>query len=143
MNGETLFCGMKIDDIHVGMSASYAKTIADEDIRSFANLSGDMNPVHIDEQFAANSKFGKRIAHGLMSASFFSALFGTRIPGPGCVYVSQSLVFRKPVYLGDTVEAVVTVTSVDQVKRRIFFDTTCRVAGRKVITGTAEIYLPE
>jgi len=134
--------GMLIDDIAVGMSASYSQTITDSDIKSFAGISGDNNPVHMSDEYAEQSRFGKRIAHGLISASFFSALFGTRIPGPGCVYVSQSLNFKKPVYIGDTVTASVTVVRVDKDKNRIFFDTICKVKGRIVIAGEAELYIP-
>lgn len=130
-----------IEEIKVGMKASYSQKICDSDIRDFARISGDHNPVHIDSAYAAESRFGKRIAHGLMSAGFFSALFGTRIPGPGCVYVSQNLKFIKPVYIDDTVTAEVEVTKVDLVKHRLFFNTTCRVEGKKVITGSAEIYI--
>ncbi|MDQ3202744.1 MAG: MaoC family dehydratase [Pseudomonadota bacterium] len=131
-----------ISEIEVGMKASYSQTITDADIKAFAGISGDHNPVHVDSEYAAESRFGKRIAHGLMSAGFFSAIFGTKIPGPGCVYVSQSLSFLRPVYIDDTVTAEVEVTKVDQDKRRVFFDTTCRVKGKKVITGSAEIFIP-
>lgn len=131
-----------INEIEVGMKASYSQTITDADIKSFAGISGDHNPVHVDSDYAAGSRFGKRIAHGLMSAGFFSAIFGMRIPGPGCVYVSQNLNFLRPVYIDDTVTAEVIVTKVDQEKRRVFFDTTCRVKGKRVITGSAEIYIP-
>ena len=131
-----------INEIEVGMKASYSQTITDADIKAFAGVSGDHNPVHVDSEYAAESRFGKRIAHGLMSAGFFSAIFGTRIPGPGCVYVSQNLNFLRPVYIDDTVTAEVTVNKVDTEKRRVFFDTTCRVKGKKVITGTAEIFIP-
>ncbi len=132
-----------INEIVVGMKASYSQTITDSDIKSFAGISGDHNPVHVDSEYAAESRFGKRIAHGLMSAGFFSAIFGTKIPGPGCVYVSQTLSFLRPVYIDDTVTAEVEVKKVDQEKRRVFFDTTCKVRGKKVITGSAEIYIPE
>ena len=135
--------GMSIDEISVGMSASYSQTITDEDIKAFAGISGDNNPVHMSDEFADNSRFGKRIAHGLMSASFFSALFGTSIPGPGCVYVSQNLKFKRPVFLGDTVTATVTVTSIDRDKRRVLFDTMCKVKSKAVISGEAELFLPE
>ncbi|MBF4555090.1 MaoC family dehydratase [Pseudomonas sp. p50] len=131
-----------IDEIEVGMKASYSQTITDADIKSFAGISGDHNPVHVDSDYAAGSRFGKRIAHGLMSAGFFSAIFGMRIPGPGCVYVSQNLNFLRPVYIDDTVTAEVVVTKVDQEKRRVFFDTTCRVKGKRVISGSAEIFIP-
>ncbi|MNK76769.1 (R)-specific enoyl-CoA hydratase [compost metagenome] len=132
-----------ITEIEIGMKASYSQTITDSDIKAFAGLSGDHNPVHVDSEYAAKSRFGKRIAHGLMSAGFFSAIFGTRVPGPGCVYVSQNLNFLRPVYIDDTVTAEVEVTKVDQEKRRISFDTICRVKGKKVITGSAEIFIPE
>ncbi|PYC43146.1 acyl dehydratase [Pseudomonas soli] len=131
-----------IEKITVGMSASYSQTITDADIKSYAGLSGDHNPVHVNAEYAAESRFGKRIAHGLMSAGFFSAIFGTKIPGPGCVYVSQNLNFLRPVYIDDTVVAEVVVTQVDIEKKRVFFETTCKVKNKKVITGNAEIYIP-
>ncbi|MGV3344212.1 MaoC family dehydratase [Enterobacteriaceae bacterium LUAb1] len=130
------------EDIEVGMSISYSQTITDLDVKIFAELSGDHNPVHIDEEYAATSRFKKRIAHGLISGSFFSALFGTKLPGPGCVYVSQSFQFKKPVYLGDTVCAVAEVTGLDKAKRRVFFRTICKVGHRIVIDGAAELYVP-
>jgi len=131
-----------IAEITVGMKASYSQTITDADIKAFAGISGDHNPVHVDREYAEASRFGKRIAHGLMSAGFFSAIFGTKIPGPGCVYVSQSLNFLRPVYIDDTIVAEVTVTKVELEKRRVFFDTICSVKGKKVISGSAEIFIP-
>ncbi|MGL5523219.1 MaoC family dehydratase [Aeromonas veronii] len=133
----------KLDDIKVGMSASYSQTITDADIKAFADISGDKNPVHIDETYAKESRFEKRIAHGMLSSSFFSALFGTKLPGYGCIYVGQNLKFRKPVYIGDIVTATIEVTLVDIKKRRVYFNTYCKVGKSKVITGTAEIYIPE
>lgn len=131
-----------IDEIEVGMSASLTQTITDEDVRKFADLSGDNNPVHLDEEFASQSRYKKRIAHGLLSASFFSALFGTKLPGRGCVYVAQNLSFKRPVYLGDTVVATVTVTNINVKNRRVFFETVCTVKNKKVIDGSAELYIP-
>lgn len=136
------FSRIPLDSIYPGMTASYSQTITDADIKSFAGLSGDHNPVHVNKEYAEASRFKKRIAHGLMSAGFFSAIFGTRLPGPGCVYVSQNLSFLRPVYIDDTVTATVTVTSVDISKRRVFFDTVCVANGKKVITGSAEIFIP-
>lgn len=133
----------KIDLLEVGMSASYSQTITDADIKSFAGVSGDNNPVHMSDEFAKESRFGRRIAHGLLSASFFSAIFGTKLPGTGCVYVSQNIKFLRPVYLNDTVNASVTIKSIDKENRRIFFDTLCLVNGKIVISGDAEIYLPK
>lgn len=133
----------KIDTLEIGMTATYSQTITDADIKSFAGISGDNNPVHMNDEFAIESQFGRRIAHGLLSASFFSALFGTKIPGPGCVYVSQNLKFLRPVYLNDTVTASVTIKGIDKEKRRVFFDTVCIVKSKKVISGEAELYLPK
>ncbi|EFF0612658.1 MaoC family dehydratase [Escherichia coli] len=127
----------------LGDTATYSQTITDADIKSFAGISGDNNPVHMSDEYAEESRFKKRIAHGLISASFFSALFGTKLPGPGCVYVNQSLKFLRPVYINDTVTARVVLTDIDVVRRRLYFDTICEVNRKKVITGKAEIYLPE
>lgn len=132
-----------IDDLEVGMSASYSQTISEADIKQFAGFSGDRNPVHLDEEYAQASRFKQRIAHGMISSSFFSALFGTNLPGEGCVYVSQSLKFRKPVYIDDTVTATVVIERIEKDKRRVFFNTYCKVGRQKVITGEAEIYIPE
>ena len=131
------------DEFTVGMTASYSQTITDGDVKSFAGMSGDHNPVHVDEVYAGNSRYKKRIAHGLLSASFFSGIFGTKLPGSGCVYVSQNLKFRYPVYLGDTVRAEVVLKSIDRKSRMMTFDTTCKVGRKVVITGEAEIYIPE
>lgn len=125
------------------MSESYEQTITDADIKNFAGISGDRNPAHMSDDYAESSQFKKRIAHGLMSASYFSALFGTKLPGNGCVYVSQNLRFRKPVYIGDTVKATVTIKEINEKKRRLFFDTVCTVKDRIVISGEAEIYIPD
>ena len=132
----------EIDLLEIGMTVTYSQTITDADIKAFTGISGDNNPVHVNDEFAAESQFGRRIAHGLLSASFFSGLFGTKIPGPGCVYVSQNLKFLRPVYLNDTVTASVTIKNIDKKKRRVFFDTVCMVKNKKVISGEAELYLP-
>jgi len=131
-----------IEEIEIGMSASYSQTVTDADIKAFAGISGDRNPVHLDECYAENSRYKKRIAHGLMTASYFSALFGTKIPGEGCVYVSQSLNFKRPIYIGDTVIATVEVVKIDLKKNRVFFKTTCKVKNKIVTDGDAEIYIP-
>lgn len=139
---EVALGSIPLEDIHPGMKVSYSQTITDADIKAFAGISGDHNPVHVSDHYAEQSRFGKRIAHGLMSAGFFSALFGMRLPGPGCVYVSQSLQFKRPVYINDTVVAAVEVTKVDRERRRVFFNTECTVGTKRVITGEAEIYIP-
>jgi 3-hydroxybutyryl-CoA dehydratase len=132
----------KIEEITPGMSASMSHVVTDEDVRKFAEVSGDYNPVHLDEDYAKDSRFGRRIAHGLFSASFFSGLFGTKLPGRGCVYAAQNLKFRRPVYIGDNVVATVTVLSVDAIKKRVLFSTVCSVEGKEVILGDAEIFVP-
>lgn len=143
MSKALVFDTLPIEEIQTGMEVSYAQTITDADVKAFAGISGDNNPVHMSEEYAEKSRFKKRIAHGLMSASFFSALFGTKLPGPGCVYVSQSLQFKRPVYIGDTVTATVSVTSVDLEKRRVYFQTVCKVRNKTVIDGEAELYVPK
>ena len=132
----------KISEIIIGMTASYSQTISDADVKAFAGISGDHNPVHLSEEYAKNSRFKNRIAHGLLTASFFSAIFGTKLPGEGCVYAGQNLQFKKPVYLGDTVVAKVTVIAIDVLKKRVTFETVCTVKNRVVTTGTAEIFIP-
>ena len=124
------------------MQASYTHTYTAQQVEAFAEVSGDRNPVHLDENYAAGTRFKRPLVHGLNSASFFSAIFGTRLPGTGCVYVSQSLNFKRAVHIGDTVVATVTITKIDEARRRVFFDTVCKVKGRLVIDGEAEIYVP-
>ena len=139
MNIKTSFA---ITEITIGMTASYTQTISDADVKAFAGISGDHNPVHMSEDYAKKSRFKNRIAHGLLTASFFSAIFGTKLPGEGCVYAGQNIQFKKPVYLGDTVIAKVTVTDIDILKKRVTFETVCTVKDRVVTTGTAEIFIP-
>lgn len=135
--------GLSIEQIEVGMQVSYSQTITDADVKAYAGLSGDNNPVHMSDEYAKDSRFKARIAHGLFSAGFFSALFGTRLPGPGCVYVSQNLVFKAPVYLQDTVVAIVCVKDVNVRKRIVTFRTYCTVKDQLVIDGEAQIYVPK
>lgn len=133
----------RIEDLREGMTASYSQTITDYDVKAYAGISGDHNPIHIDDEYAAKSRFKRRIAHGFHSASFFSAIFGTQLPGKGCVYASQSLNFKRPVYLGDTVTASVTVIGVDLQSKKVDFETVCKVRNKVVTSGTAQIFLPE
>ena len=129
--------GYFLEDLETGMTASFAKTVTDADITLFAGVSGDTNPVHLDDNFAAQTQFKQRIAHGMLSASFISAVFGTRLPGPGAIYMSQTLRFKAPVRVGDTVEARVTVREIIAEKKRVLFDTLCIVAGEVVLEGDA------
>lgn len=137
-----VFDRLAIEDIEIGMEVSYSQTITDADVKAFAGISGDRNPAHMDDEYAKDSRYKKRIAHGLISASYFSALFGTKIPGEGCVYVAQSLKFKRAVYLGDTVTATVIVNSIDLEKRRVFFRTICKVKNKIVTDGEAELFVP-
>ncbi len=134
--------GYFIEDLEPGMSATFGKTITDADILMFAGVSGDTNPVHLNEEFAGDTPFKGRIAHGLLTASLISTAIGTKLPGPGCIYVSQSLRFRAPVRAGDTVTARVTVLEVERERRRVRMETICLVGGRVVLDGEAVIMVP-
>ncbi len=125
-----------------GMTASVAKTVVESDILKFAFASGDHNPVHLDEEYAKKTRFGKRIAHGMLSASFISTVLGTRLPGPGTIYLEQSLKFCRPVFIGDTVTATVTVTRVDRKTNYVWLKTVCTNSqGKPVVTGRAKVML--
>ena len=131
--------GYDFEDLSVGMTATFGKTITEADIVLFAAVSGDNNAVHINEEFAKSTQFGGRIAHGMLSASVISAAIAGRLPGAGTVYLGQNLQFRAPVRPGDTVEATVTVAELNEARRRITLKTECRVAGKVVITGEAVV----
>ncbi len=129
--------GYFLEDMEVGMTAIYAKTVTEADIVMFAGISGDTNPVHLDAHFADQTVFKGRIAHGMLSASFISTVLGTRLPGPGCIYLSQNLKFRAPVKAGETVTARVTVKDVNRDNKRVVVDTVCTVGDTVVIDGEA------
>jgi len=129
--------GYYLEDLSLGMTAVYSKTVTEADIVMFAGISGDTNPVHLDAHFADQTPFKGRIAHGMLSASFISTVLGTRLPGPGCIYLSQSLRFRAPVKAGDTVTARVTIKDINLDKRRIAVETVCVVDETVVIDGDA------
>ena len=133
----------RFDSIHLGMDESIQKIITEDDVIAFSNISGDTNPIHLSDVYAKETRYKKKIAHGLLSASFFSAIFGTKLPGNGCVYLSQSLKFKYPVYIGDEVTATVTVLEINKEKNIITFSTVCRVENKIVIDGKAEIYLSD
>ena len=134
--------GVCFEDLAVGMTASTGKTITAADILMFAAVSTDTNPVHLNEEAAAKTPFGTRIAHGMLSAGLISAVLGTKLPGPGTVYLSQTLRFRAPVKIGDTVTAVVEVTELDSAKQLATLKTTCSVRGKLVIDGEAVVIPP-
>jgi 3-hydroxybutyryl-CoA dehydratase len=131
--------GYYLEDLKPGMSAAFAKTVTEADICLFAGVSGDTNPVHLNQEFAATTSFGGRIAHGILTASFISAVIGTKLPGPGCIYVSQTLRFKAPVKAGDTISAEVKVREIVAEKRRVVLDTVCSVGGRTVLDGEAVV----
>ena len=121
-----------------GEQASVTKTITAADVEAFADLTGDRNPLHVDEAFAARSRFGGRIAHGLLTAGLLSTVLGMRLPGPGGIYVSQTLRFRRPVYIGDAVTATAEVVAYDADRRRLTLKTTCtNQRGETVLDGEA------
>ncbi|MBK1681835.1 MaoC family dehydratase [Rhodocyclus tenuis] len=129
--------GYDIEDLQPGMSGSVSKTVTEADIVLFAGISTDVNPVHIDESYAVTTPFGGRIAHGILSAGFISAVLANKLPGPGTIYLGQTLRFKAPVRPGDTVTATVTVKEVIVGKRRCILDTVCTVDGKVVIEGEA------
>jgi 3-hydroxybutyryl-CoA dehydratase len=134
--------GYCLEDMTVGQSAERAHVVTEADITAFAEVSGDFNPVHMDEAFAAATRFQGRIAHGMLSATYISAVLGETLPGHGAIYVSQSLNFRRPVRIGDEVTARVTVTALDADKARVSLDTVCLVDGKAVIEGQAVLMVP-
>jgi 3-hydroxybutyryl-CoA dehydratase len=135
---------MRIDEITVGMSAEHTKTVTETDVILFAGITGDFNPVHVDAEAAARSRFGARIAHGMLSAGFVSAAIAMKLPGPGSIYMSQSLRFTKPVMLGDTVTARVEVAEVNVAKKRVRLTTVCRnQKGETVLDGEALLMVPD
>ena len=134
--------GYSIDTLEVGTSESLAKTITDADIVLFAGISCDTNPVHVDDEYAAGTRFGGRIAHGMLSASLISAAIANKLPGPGTIYLGQSLRFLAPVRPGDTVTATVTVKEINSEKRRATLSTVCTVEGVAVIEGEAQVLVP-
>jgi 3-hydroxybutyryl-CoA dehydratase len=134
--------GYEFEELRVGMSATYAKTITEADIVLFAAVSGDNNAIHTNEEFAATTIFKGRIAHGMLSASVISAALANKLPGPGAIYMSQNLRFRAPVRAGDTVRATVTVKELIPEKHRVLLGTCCRVSDEVVIEGNALVALP-
>ena len=134
MNNEN---GYDFEDLKIGMQATFAKTITEADIILFAGASGDNNAMHINEEFAAATPFKGRIAHGMLTASVISAAIAGRLPGPGTVYLGQNLRFKAPVRPGDTVHATVTVTALDEARRRVSLSTVCTVKSKVVIDGDA------
>lgn len=137
MNG-----GFAIEDLHVGQTARLAKTITEADILLYAAVSLDTNPLHVDEDAARQTRFGGRITHGMLSAGLISAVLGTRLPGPGTIYLRQTLDFRAPVRIGQTVTAVVEITDLKPASKRVTLRTYCLVKEDVVIDGEACVLVP-
>jgi 3-hydroxybutyryl-CoA dehydratase len=134
--------GYFIEDLKVGQQERFAKTVTDADITLYSGVSGDTNPVHLDEEYASTTIFKTRIAHGMLTASFISAVLGARMPGPGAIYLAQNLRFKAPVRPGDTVTAVCEIKSIDLEKRRVTLSTQCLVKGKIVVDGEATVMPP-
>ena len=131
-----------IEDLTPGMAASYTRTVSEADIAQFGEVSGDRNPAHFDEDYARGTIFKTRIAHGMLSASYLSAVLGNDMPGPGTIFLSLTTRFKAPVRIGDTVTATCTVREVLAEKRRVVFDCVCKVDGKPVIEGEAVVMAP-
>ena len=134
--------GYYYEDLEEGMSATFSRTVSEADIAKFAGISGDTNPVHLSEDFAKETMFGGRIAHGMLSAGYISTLIGTKLPGPGCIYVSQSLRFKGPVRSGDTVNTRATITGFDDEKGRVTLWCECFVGDVVILEGEAVVQVP-
>ena len=134
--------GLFFEDLAEGQSAETLKIVGAADVEAFAAVSGDINPVHLDEAYARTTPFQGRIAHGMLSAAYISAVIGTKLPGPGAIYLSQSLRFRRPVKLGDPVVTRVTIQSLDARRGHATLATVCQVDGKTVVEGEAVIMVP-
>jgi len=138
MKAETVY----IEDMEIGMSRSHTKTISKADIEAFGEVSGDRNPVHFDEAYAATTPFKTCIAHGILTGALLSTVLGMKLPGAGAIYMSQSFKFRAPVRAGETVTATATVREIDPIKRRVTLDCTCHVGDLLVLDGEAKALAP-
>lgn len=137
-NRSTIF----LEELTIGMTSALEKIIAQDDIDAFAQISADRNPVHLDEDYASDTMFKGRIAHGMLSASLFSAVLGGQMPGHGTIYLGQSLKFHAPVRPGDCVRAELTVAEIDVSRRRVTLDCICRVGDTTVLSGEAQVLAP-
>lgn len=131
-----------IEDLEIGMTRELSKTIGDYEIEQFAELSTDYNPVHLDDDYAEETMFGGRIAHGMLTASLISAIIGEQLPGHGTIYLKQDIKFIAPVRPGDRVLAQVSVAEIDHMKRRVTLNCVCKVQDKPVLTGQAIVLAP-
>jgi 3-hydroxybutyryl-CoA dehydratase len=132
-----------IDEIKIGDHESFSKTITETDVYMFAGITGDMNPIHVNRSYAATTKFAQPIAHGILSLGLISKVLGTQLPGPGAIYLRQTITFTKPVFIGDTVTASVEVIDKDMEKRRLRLRTWCQnQEGDLLMEGEASLIIP-
>ena len=131
-----------IADFNVGMSAEITRSFNGNDVRAFSKLSGDINPVHLDEKYASKTIFGSCIVHGALASSIFSTIFANTLPGPGCIYLKSESKFLKPIYLDEEVIFKVEVTDILEEKKRLIFKTVAITRSTECIVGTAEIFIP-
>jgi len=130
------------EDLKVGQSATMEKTVTEQDVQAFGQATGDMNPVHFDEEYAKNTVFRGRVAHGVLSIGFISAVLGTKLPGEGTIFVSAKFEFKAPVRIGDTVVTTGTVKEIGE-RRRVMIDCLCTVSGNPVVIGEAVVMAPK
>jgi 3-hydroxybutyryl-CoA dehydratase len=136
--------GLSIDQLEVGQSAEFSKTVSESDVYLYAGVTGDLNPAHINETYAQNTFFKTRIAHGMLTAGFISAVMGTMLPGPGTIYLKQELRFLAPVRIGDTVTARCEVAKINAEKNQVVMQTTCsNQKGTKLVDGQAIVSPPK
>ncbi len=138
----TEFTGFKYEDLEIGQAHETVHEITADDIQRFAEVSGDFNPLHMSDEYAATTMFEKRIAHGALTASYISGILGNNLPGPGAIFVGLNMRFRRPVFIGDTVTARATVAEKIDRGNRIVLKIECIVDGKRVITGDAEVVAP-
>jgi len=131
-----------IEDIEVGMSASFEKVLGDAEVQMFADLTQDNNPIHLDDDYAKGTMFKARIAHGMLTASLISNVLGTKLPGTGAIYMSQSIRFRAPVFIDDNVVVTVTVTEMNEKRRTVTMKCECHVGDKLVLDGEAKAMVP-
>ena len=141
-SGAAPFRALCFEDLSLGQRAGLMRTVMEADVQDFAEVSGDRNPIHLDEAYAARTRFGQRIAHGMFTASLVSALLGMRLPGPGAVYLSQTLQFLGPVRIGDVVTASVEIVELVAARNRVRLFCECVVDGRAVLEGEAWVAVP-
>ena len=134
--------GFFIEDLELGMTDVYVRAITETDVIQFSQISGDDNPLHLNEEFAKKTVFKGRIVHGMISCGYISSVLGTKLPGPGCVYLNQNLNFRAPVRIGDIVQSRVTIRDVDIKSNRVVCEAVCSIGEKIVIDGTATLWVP-